>query len=1207
MTERGAQAPTTPGGITAPSGEGRARASFQQQPLWVVDRLHGGTRVQHVPGWLRIRGKVDVTLLDQALAWLLERHDVLRTAYRREGNELFRVDVAPKTALEHRAGADGAQYNESRRTEHVRSIVAERLDPERGSVMRVVLVRYEETDHDLVVALHPIAADREAMQVALVELASNYERLRGGHGRHAEPVATYGGYASSQSLPGVVARHCRRAAEALQDLPDERWFVPTSRPESSTTVHGVQTRAVPSDLALRVREKAEMLEVKPQAIWFASILALGHRLSGQIQLTLGVPMSLRRGDYALTVGNFVNGVPFASTYDPQQSFAAFARACAGWLEAARERAELPLEELLHALQARGRSAPTVRVFASFDDFSSVSLPPGWELKRCASSEFGEADLHFRVEGRNGRFFVDLHHRAHVFDAAYGEDLVDRLLWLTETFVSDPGQRLADVPLIRPVEHQELLALGRGVQELRPDGEGVLHAVTRQVTLWPSATAVIGTDEELSYNVLWERAEAFACVLVQSGVGPGDVVGVELRPDAQLAVAWLGIVRAGAVLLSVDPRVAETDLHAALERMSVRWIVSDPTRRRHWSHLKYEVLTVGSTVRQVDAVSTRSLPMQADPACYVFDAQAPRASGADFAAVTHFDLVNQAQAMRRVLQLRSGVRTMFSAEPGSAVSLLEFFPTFAAGGTVVFRPSLASSEQGSAPDNETCLRVLETAEEQEVELLFFSVDTWQTLVEGMARLGWRLPASVRTVAVYGGRALPSSVAQWRAVTSNVQLLHLYGVAEAGLVSTSYDANEGLMDGELPIGRPLPNQGACVLSRFGDVLPRSTVGELWLTRAPHEDAVRTRDYAYWHRNGTLVLSEPVASRTLVSKSRATTKVAEPLVAPRDPTELALAEIWRDVLSLERVGVKQNFFSIGGHSSAAIVVIDRANASGLTVSTRDFLDDPTIAGLARAAHARAERDAMFDVLVPLDARGVGAPVVFFHALEGELLRYGRVVHQLGTQRPCFGLQALGMRYPERAHRTVGSLAASYAQRLAKACQGRAPHLVGWRFGGTLAVETCRELARMQHPVGSVAVVDSVPSVHGVEGLVRLAQQARASLASLRARSTHGALDPDTKFALEARSGPFAHRAKVREIHREALRHHHTRPLAGELLVIRGDGTGVGAENDYGWGRIVDACVVMQLDTDARGLLKQPHAATVAGILNRWFDRNDPHEAKE
>jgi acyl carrier protein len=97
----------------------------------------------------------------------------------------------------------------------------------------------------------------------------------------------------------------------------------------------------------------------------------------------------------------------------------------------------------------------------------------------------------------------------------------------------------------------------------------------------------------------------------------------------------------------------------------------------------------------------------------------------------------------------------------------------------------------------------------------------------------------------------------------------------------------------------------------------------------------------------------------------------VAPKDPVEESLAAIWREVLGLERVGVYDDFFVIGGHSLLAAQVIARMQREfGIDLALRDFFSAPNIRSLAErineltlAAADEEKLDAMLDALEQLD----------------------------------------------------------------------------------------------------------------------------------------------------------------------------------------------------------------------------------------------------
>jgi acyl carrier protein len=91
--------------------------------------------------------------------------------------------------------------------------------------------------------------------------------------------------------------------------------------------------------------------------------------------------------------------------------------------------------------------------------------------------------------------------------------------------------------------------------------------------------------------------------------------------------------------------------------------------------------------------------------------------------------------------------------------------------------------------------------------------------------------------------------------------------------------------------------------------------------------------------------VDRRALPTPDTATRHLATGFVAPRTPIEIQMCEIWREVLGLERIGIKDNFFELGGHSLLATQVISRSrDIFWVELSLQNLLEYPTIANLAQ-----------------------------------------------------------------------------------------------------------------------------------------------------------------------------------------------------------------------------------------------------------------------
>jgi len=337
------------------------------------------------------------------------------------------------------------------------------------------------------------------------------------------------------------------------------------------------------------------------------------------------------------------------------------------------------------------------------------------------------------------------------------------------------------------------------------------------------------------------------------------------------------------------------------------------------------------------------------------------------------------------------------------------------------------------------------------------------------------------------------------------------------------------------------------------------------------------------------------------------------PRTLVETMVRELWRETLGRQDIGIDDNFFALGGDSLQAIRMLDQTNRMGLDVDGAAFFHSPTVRGIAgglTVPHALPDDGATS--LVTLRARGTRPPLFFMHSTPGDLLGYGPLIYRLGEGQPCYGLQSRGLAEPATMHRTIEAMAMHYAS-LIRRFQAEGPYiLVGWCFGGHLAVETARQLRANGGAVAPVVLVDAFPAFGSIG---RASSYARRAARLVRsgprrwvevARARHAGGGPsgrlDEVFRVDVDAGAFANRPAVYRENLAAADMFRTTQYAGRALLIRcAESPGAVTERDYGWSRFIEHVEVFDVDAEHETLLKDPHATEVARFLKDWTDRVD------
>lgn len=199
----------------------------------------------------------------------------------------------------------------------------------------------------------------------------------------------------------------------------------------------------------------------------------------------------------------------------------------------------------------------------------------------------------------------------------------------------------------------------------------------------------------------------------------------------------------------------------------------------------------------------------------------------------------------------------------------------------------------------------------------------------------------------------------------------------------------------------------------------------------------------------------------------------VAPRTTTEQTLANIWAQLLNLERVGIDDNFFDLGGDSLLAMHLMERVQQQfGRELLLSSLFLFPTVAQLAKALSPSVNAPS-WSPLVPLQPTGAKQPFFCIHPIFGVVMPYLELARHLGHGQPFYGLQPFGLDANHSPYTRIEEMAASYIQAL-RVIQPQEPYFLGgWSFGGLVAFEMAQQLQKAGHQVALLALLDTLAPV--------------------------------------------------------------------------------------------------------------------------------------
>jgi amino acid adenylation domain-containing protein len=219
--------------------------------------------------------------------------------------------------------------------------------------------------------------------------------------------------------------------------------------------------------------------------------------------------------------------------------------------------------------------------------------------------------------------------------------------------------------------------------------------------------------------------------------------------------------------------------------------------------------------------------------------------------------------------------------------------------------------------------------------------------------------------------------------------------------------------------------------------------------------------------LTANQKVDRARLPPPERARPESRRGYVAPRDAAELQLAQVWEALLGVSHVGVRDNFFALGGHSLMAMRMLTQAERRlGRKLPLAALFERPTIEHLAAAARDGGEAWPRVVGLWPAEHR---LKLFLVHPGGGTTQNYFPLVRRLTARVPVYGIQARGLDGREPPHDNIGQMADDYVSEVRR-LQPEGPYLLaGHSLGGVVAFEMARRLHELGERVALLALFDS------------------------------------------------------------------------------------------------------------------------------------------
>ena len=350
----------------------------------------------------------------------------------------------------------------------------------------------------------------------------------------------------------------------------------------------------------------------------------------------------------------------------------------------------------------------------------------------------------------------------------------------------------------------------------------------------------------------------------------------------------------------------------------------------------------------------------------------------------------------------------------------------------------------------------------------------------------------------------------------------------------------------------------------------------------------------------------------------------VAPQDDLQLQLTKLWENILSTAPIGVKDNFFEIGGHSLLAAQLFARIEKDmGVNIPLATLFHAPTVEQLAELLRSDNWKPSWAS-LVPIQPEGSRPPLFCVHGAEGNVLLYRDLARHLGRNQPLYGLQAKGLDGTEPYFTRFEDMAAHYVQEI-KTIQPKGPYyLGGYCLGGSLALEMAQQLHAQGDEVAFLAFLETYNIREAEPVLSSRYYRVYNRLQNILFHLNNVALLPHRDKLLFVREKmkvaktriarhvvshistgmqalglnngtPMPH-VRITKVNDKAHENYVPKPYSGRVALFRPNRLFAGCEDpEFGWRNIIEQEIdVHVLPVFPRGMLVEPFVEVLASKLS-------------
>ncbi|YAF98112.1 MAG: amino acid adenylation domain-containing protein [Nodularia sp. CChRGM 3473] len=807
--------------------------SSAQKRLWFLQQVEPDNFAYNIAASIHLTGKLNLAALTDSLNALMQRHQILRTAFISLDNQPVQVVgeeelTLPVVDLTHIASTEQSAEVQRQATEQAQ----QPFNLSQAPLLRVLLLRLGEQEHTLLLTIHHIIADGWSMGVLLRELVVLYEANCQQQPASLTPLPIqYQDFAVWQqqwlsTLQTQLNYWMQQLAGELPilELPSDR-----PRPAVQSNRGARWEFMISPSLTKQLKTLSQQENVTLFMLLLAGFKTLLYRYTRQTDILVGTPLAGRpTATTEKLLGCFINTLVLRTDLSGNPRFTELLAQVRQVALAAYAHQDLPFESLLEVLKP-ARNLSHTPIFQVSFVLQNAPIMSTWELPELTlypvELDNGTAKLDltlYMVETSQG-LVGSFEYNTDLFDVDTMSRMAGHLQTLLAGIIDHPDQHLEDLPLLTDVEQQQIFSNGQNPQTDYPQNLCIHQLFAESVKRTPEAIALVYKQESLTYAQLNQRAIQLAQYLQQLGVTSEVRVGICLERSLELMVAVLGVLQAGGAYVPLDPNYPSERLSFMLETAQASILLTQQALVEKLPPTQAQVICLDTDWQSNQTLSSTTVSNSTTPDSLAYIIFTSGSTGqAKGVMIQHQSLVNAYFAWEKAYNLQSEIKSHLQmASFAFDVFTGDWVRALCSGGKLVLcdRDLLLSPPQ-----------LYEYIRQHQIDCAEFVPAVLRLLIQYLEDSGKRLDW-MRLLICGSDNWYIDEYQRCQAVCgSQTRVINSFGLTEATIDSCYFEnaniTGHSSTNSLIPIGRPLANIQLYILDTHLHPVPVGVAGELYI---------------------------------------------------------------------------------------------------------------------------------------------------------------------------------------------------------------------------------------------------------------------------------------------------------------------------------------------------------------------------------------------